>query len=210
MLFPVALFYLLGLVASTAIPAAPAASPDSSLSLTNDDGVPVSWPFHRSVTQVVPNSDVRITLTGSYDSIGRTDLVKLLVDTGRQALDNSADQAGGYDKVVGQPYVRWSMYHLTINITDLTMKDPKPESGGGKLTWGELRFAWQGIGANIGKIKYDECKIDIWRMGMVGIPKRQAKIKHLGIGWLKITPNEPDSGKRPGVGFTVGNMTATE
>ncbi|KAL8880312.1 MAG: hypothetical protein Q9198_002255 [Flavoplaca austrocitrina] len=106
---------------------------------------------------------------------------------------NSADGAGGYLKDVGYPSTQWTMHEITINITDLTMQDRQPESAGGRMKWGELKAVYQGIGAYIKELEYDELKIDFWRVAIGGFPKRLRRVKHLGYGSLRVTPGMPDS-----------------
>ncbi|KAI4111847.1 MAG: hypothetical protein LQ339_000306 [Xanthoria mediterranea] len=68
-----------------------------------------------------------------------------LMSYGLVALDNSAVAAGGYHKDVGLPYIKWPMHQLTLNITDLTLRDPQPESAGGRLKFGELKSVFQDL-----------------------------------------------------------------
>lgn len=118
-----------------------------------------------------------------------------LISYGLVALDNSAVAAGGYFKDVGLPYIKWTLHQLTLNITDLTLRDPQPERAGGRLKFGELKSVFQGVGALMKKLEYDELNIDIWRTATRGFPRRLMKVKHLGVGTLRVTPNEPDSGR---------------
>lgn len=58
---------------------------------------------------------------------------------------------------------------------------------------GELKAVYQGIGAFMKELGYDELKIDFWRVAIGGFPKRLRRIKHLGVGSLRVTPGLPDS-----------------
>ncbi|CAO1598842.1 MAG: hypothetical protein LQ349_000562 [Xanthoria aureola] len=195
MLVLVVLSYLLSLGASIAIPAAsPPSSSDPSQSLT-PGGVPNPWPFHRSITRDIFGSNVRLTLTVSGGPIIHPTRMEELISYGLVALDNSAVAAGGYFKDVGLPYIKWTLHQLTLNITDLTLRDPQPERAGGRLKFGELKSVFQGVGALMKKLEYDELNIDIWRTATRGFPRRLMKVKHLGVGTLRVTPNEPDSGR---------------
>lgn len=146
---------------------------------------------------------MRLTLTDTGSSIIHPRRIEELISYGLVALDNSAVAAGGYFKDVGHPFIKWTLHQITINITDLTLRDPQPESAGGRLKWAELKGVYQGMGGLMGKLEYDECNIDIWRTATAGFPRRLKKVKHLGVGTLRITPHEPDSG-RPHRGSAVG------
>ncbi|KAL8850216.1 MAG: hypothetical protein Q9221_004815 [Calogaya cf. arnoldii] len=150
-------------------------------------------PFRRSITQDVVGSDVRLTVTVTGRPIIHPDRMEALIGYGIMAIGNSIIAAGGDFKDVGQHYLPWSFHQLTLNITDLTMQDPQPESAGGRMKWRELRAAYQGIGAVMKKLNYPECNVEFWRTTTGGFPRRLRKIKNLGIGTLRVTVNEPDS-----------------
>ncbi|KAL8913028.1 MAG: hypothetical protein Q9171_002096 [Xanthocarpia ochracea] len=205
MLVLVALSWILSLVASTAIPAAPPPSSPGRYQSLTAGGVPNPFPFSLSVTFDVPGSDVRVTLTskGGAKNI-HPERIEYFIQTALDALERSAAEAGGLMKPLGAPLIRWEWGALLMLVDNLTWQDPNPESAGGPFLWQELRAVLAGIRVYMKRIEYEECKIAIWRTDTGGFPKRLRKIKNLGSGTLYAADSTED------LGLPMGNRTRSE
>lgn len=149
-----------------------------------------AWPFDSSATFDIPGSDVRATIKPiKHSSIMAPDRIRAFISSGLIALYDSQTDAGGPSRPLTLSPVTWTDFSLTISVEDLTVR--APDGGGGRFRWEELRAVYQGVGANIKRIEYMECKIDIWRMETSGFPRREKRIKHLGTGTFQYAPDVP-------------------
>lgn len=67
-----------------------------------------------------------------------------------------------------------------MSFNDVTVHNP--EVGGGRLRFDEVRAVYQGIGAVIQRLGYEECQIDAWRM--VNGRSQRFRVKLLMSGYL--------------------------
>ncbi|KAL8765531.1 MAG: hypothetical protein Q9209_007439 [Squamulea sp. 1 TL-2023] len=110
------------------------------------------------------------------------------------AVANSAADAGGPTKPLNYSALHFSHVGLTIQVENLTVRDSDPESAGGQFRFEELRAVFQGVRANLRRLDNEESKIDIWRVGTGGFPRRERRVKHLGFGTVGVTPDALESG----------------
>lgn len=74
-----------------------------------------------------------------------------------------------------------------MDLTDVTVRDP--EAGGGRLRYDEVKAVYEGVLAVIGRIDYEECVIDVWRMVDKGKDAGgRVKAKYLISGYLVNSP----------------------
>lgn len=160
-------------------------------------------PFQsRSTSYNVPNTNIRVDLVDKYFPAHPSrempsGLISHLISTGLVALDILAQQAGGDKADLNVPAIRWAIGGLAIQITDATTYSPHQEAVP-RCRFDEVRAAYVGVGAAIGKIGDVEAGIRVFRRGSV---LRRVPETFIGFGYLIIS-NLMEGGEG-------GNLTTT-
>ena len=123
-------------------------------------------------------------------------------------LDRTAAHAGGPTahlepdrKLIG--YVN---YGLAMNFFDVTVSNP--EVAGGRLRFDEVKAVYEGIGAIIYRIGYEECTVEAWRL-VKGRDGRNVRVKVLMSGYFINSHNAAKVAVGLESGQVAGNETAT-
>ena len=131
--------------------------------------------------------------------------VSTLLSTAIDNLDRLAADHGGPKAVVTPSLVEWSNSGLEIDMS--TGPDQSPDRRGGPCRYDELRAAYEGVAAVIGRLGYRKCTIIVERLSSV-LRRRVRLVAHGQMTFTTpLPPGRLSAGKFNGVQSRVMRIT---
>ncbi|KAL8856850.1 MAG: hypothetical protein Q9178_006567 [Gyalolechia marmorata] len=162
----------------------------------------------RSTSYDVPNTLVRISLQKFTGYELPPANIPAFIHTAVIALDRTAAHAGGPTAHLepDRKLIGYANYGLAMNFFDVTVSNP--EVAGGRLRFDEVKAVYQGIGAVIHQIGYEECTVEAWRL-VSGRDGKKVRVKVLMSGYFLNSHNAAKVAVGLESGEIAGNETAT-